>query len=284
MIGTGRVIEVGPQGTRHKVPHTASRVGSRASSKSSSSKSSKSSKKVDINGKSVVCSTKFSCRGITKAIDNTWNNDINVTTWGNHANAMTEQDSSWPAQTTENTAIDSTWPAQPANTTNIDNSWPPQTTTNPAIDTSWPPKTTTTPPAQPTTTPKPTTPKPPSKPPSTASSPPLGPIDPTRPHIKRYWQAWNTPIPTPSNSSNDADPLADLYTSPALPATPVPQTVVDAANLTHQVVAGRGVLWTGRTARVRYLDRLEEPFAVFVFRYRSRGVFCDLLVVLGGRC
>lgn len=53
------------------------------------------------------------------------------------------------------------------------------------------------------------------------------------------------------------------------PRYDVPQSHINATGSTHQIQPGRGYLYTHRRATPHYLDSVEEPYARFVFKYRS---------------
>ena len=52
--------------------------------------------------------------------------------------------------------------------------------------------------------------------------------------------------------------------------------------MSHQVKAGRGAMYQHTLGRPEYLDSMEKPYAVFVFKYRSKGK--DPWSFQGGLC
>lgn len=110
------------------------------------------------------------------------------------------------------------------------------------------------------------------KPPSPPSMPttPSAPLDPTNPHLKPYFTTW-----TQSTSGN----TAVTFILPAEPPPNIPESHATTANITHQLQTGAGIPYTHRTSRPRYLDTMAKPYAVFVFKYRSREKLAEILQV-----
>jgi len=105
-----------------------------------------------------------------------------------------------------------------------------------------------------------------------ASHPVLKAIDPDRPFIKSYWQDADQPL-----GSRSADPNSGKKRAAALfvvgeePLTPIPNKVAKEKQISHQVRAGKGALYHHRAEKVEHMDTIENPYAVFVFEYRSLG-------------
>lgn len=99
---------------------------------------------------------------------------------------------------------------------------------------------------------------------------PTKPLDPSKPHLKAYFTTW-TQSPSPGTAAT--------FTLPATPAPAVPASYASTANLTHQLQTGAGTPYTHRTSRPRYLDSMSKPYAVFVFKYRSREKLAEILNV-----
>ena len=55
------------------------------------------------------------------------------------------------------------------------------------------------------------------------------------------------------------------------PPYDVPETVATEKGTTHQVQPGKGYMYTHRRASPEYLDNIEDPYARFVFKYRTKG-------------
>ena len=49
-------------------------------------------------------------------------------------------------------------------------------------------------------------------------------------------------------------------------------TPEQADGLSHQVQYGRGAVFYHQRGRPTYIDNFENPYAVFVFNYRSKGM------------
>lgn len=71
------------------------------------------------------------------------------------------------------------------------------------------------------------------------------------------------------NSSMHADPEAGFEEEPEYD---VPQSIVDETGSTRQVQAGRGFVYVHKSCTPEYIDAFEEPYARFVFKYRTRGM------------
>lgn len=95
------------------------------------------------------------------------------------------------------------------------------------------------------------------------------PID-ARP--KPYWLSWKQPM------ENDAERKPPY--PPAKPAEPlysVPVEVAERMNMSHQVHLGQPAEYVHKRASPRYMDDFQSPYAVFVFKYRSKGIFTQPL-------
>ena len=101
-------------------------------------------------------------------------------------------------------------------------------------------------------------------------------------HHLQAWQQHTFVAPTPIDGAADAKSQAapvkgqkssekGRYTISAEPLFRIPQGVVDRTQASHQVQAGRGSVYEHSTGRPKYLDRISKPYAVFTFKYRSRG-------------
>jgi hypothetical protein len=55
------------------------------------------------------------------------------------------------------------------------------------------------------------------------------------------------------------------------PPFDVPETIAAIKGTTHQVQLGKGYLYTHKRASPEYIDSIEEPYARFVFKYRTKG-------------
>ena len=97
--------------------------------------------------------------------------------------------------------------------------------------------------------------------------------------------------PTPPQASRTTRPLygpygayysTNLHAGTALsptaeaeeePPFDVPEMIAVDRGTTHQVQPGKGYLYVHKRASPEYLDAIEEPYARFVFKYRTKGMF-----------
>ena len=86
--------------------------------------------------------------------------------------------------------------------------------------------------------------------------------------IKSYWANWNkgeqrAPKLNASTSS--------IHVAPEGHPAPVPEDIAAQGSLSHQLTLGKGALYSKQLGRPIYEDDFSNPYAVFVFKYRSRG-------------
>ncbi|KAH0008907.1 hypothetical protein KCU78_g11008, partial [Aureobasidium melanogenum] len=84
---------------------------------------------------------------------------------------------------------------------------------------------------------------------------------------KPYWNDWNK---RPTLSSYR--PPRALYIAPEEPMPLVPKQAARAKHVEHQVKTGKGAPYLHLCARPEYLDSMQQPYAVFTFKYRSKKV------------
>ncbi|KAI4738545.1 hypothetical protein E4T50_10987 [Aureobasidium sp. EXF-12298] len=84
---------------------------------------------------------------------------------------------------------------------------------------------------------------------------------------KPYWDDWNK---RPTLSSYR--PARALYIAPEEPMPLVPKQAARARHVEHQVKTGKGAPYLHLCARPEYLDSMQQPYAVFTFKYRSKKV------------
>ncbi|KAH0362824.1 hypothetical protein KCU65_g7795, partial [Aureobasidium melanogenum] len=84
---------------------------------------------------------------------------------------------------------------------------------------------------------------------------------------KPYWNDWNK---RPTLSSYR--PARALYVAPEEPMPLVPKQTARAKHVEHQVKTGKGAPYLHLCARPEYLDSMQQPYAVFTFKYRSKKV------------
>lgn len=90
------------------------------------------------------------------------------------------------------------------------------------------------------------------------------PVDASRPYIKHYWSDW-------SRQTLKDQGIGDPYVVPEEPLRQVPECIAQENSISHQIRAGKGKIYYHTTGTPKYLDAMEKPYAVFVFKYRSKG-------------
>ena len=99
------------------------------------------------------------------------------------------------------------------------------------------------------------------------------------PSSRPYWATWNnatTPAPTSpvlTEFSNDNV----ILTPEEEPVYTIPSTLASQHNLTHQVRPMRGSAYSHRLSSPKYMDTHDDPYAVFVFKYRDQAVIEQML-------
>lgn len=120
-------------------------------------------------------------------------------------------------------------------------------------------------------------PPPPSQPPSsrhsTTSTSPSATTNPHA-HVRPYFITWRTAPQNDTKTPLRPQPR-EPYTYPAAPAPHLSASQV--GDRSHGVRMGRGADYLHNTQRPRYLDTMELPFAVFVFKYRSAEKLGEIL-------
>lgn len=98
-------------------------------------------------------------------------------------------------------------------------------------------------------------------------------LDSTKPYTKSYWSEINsrsTTVPASYGTAKGDVLKARAAFYPEARPRAVSQDVADRAKLSHQVQAGQGILYDAKKVRPKYIDSFEKPYAVFVFKYRSK--------------
>ena len=80
----------------------------------------------------------------------------------------------------------------------------------------------------------------------------------------------------PQHTTDSLSPAAEAEEEPPFD---VPESVIAERGTTHQVQPGRGYMYVHKRASPEYVDGIEEPYARFVFKYRTKGM--SLSSVLG---
>ncbi|KAI4616559.1 hypothetical protein J4E80_005833 [Alternaria sp. BMP 0032] len=97
-----------------------------------------------------------------------------------------------------------------------------------------------------------------------------------------HWQFPPAPsTSTPKNVLHASSPN-DTYIAPAEPRLTISKSTSGKSGIEHAVRAGKATEYGHVVGRPEYLDRLEKPYAVFRFKYRSEGVLKGLGVLGNG--
>jgi hypothetical protein len=72
-------------------------------------------------------------------------------------------------------------------------------------------------------------------------------------------------------SSHPRTTLSPTAEAEEEPPFDVPEIIAANKGITHQVQPGKGYLYTHKCASPEYIDSIEEPYARFVFKYRTKG-------------
>ncbi len=64
---------------------------------------------------------------------------------------------------------------------------------------------------------------------------------------------------------------AHVYVADEEPPLRIPRSVADEKDLDHQVLGGKGAIYSHKLRSPRYTDTMEKPYATFKFHYRTRG-------------
>ncbi|KAL9124875.1 MAG: hypothetical protein Q9217_005847 [Psora testacea] len=90
--------------------------------------------------------------------------------------------------------------------------------------------------------------------------------------VKPYWSFWNTsgqPLEDENLSDREA---TNPMTQDDEPIYTIPSTVAARTSVTHQVRPMRGSSYSHKLSTPKYLDTHDDPYAVFVFKYRDKAV------------
>lgn len=90
-----------------------------------------------------------------------------------------------------------------------------------------------------------------------------------KPYTRSYWKSNETV----ADSANSGKKRGQHYTMPEDPIYTLSESRAKEFNVRHQVRGGMGLEEKKKTHRPLYLDNFDEPYAVFRFKYRSRGAF-----------
>ncbi|KAF2847910.1 hypothetical protein T440DRAFT_537824 [Plenodomus tracheiphilus IPT5] len=91
---------------------------------------------------------------------------------------------------------------------------------------------------------------------------------------KPHWQF--PPQPTSENKLPNISEHSGLFIAPKEPLLTISKEAASEKGIEHQVQAGKGMQYGHVIGRPEYLDRLDKPYAVFRFKYRSRSILQSL--------
>lgn len=97
----------------------------------------------------------------------------------------------------------------------------------------------------------------------------------TQPKSKPYWSTWRNPCTIagaeiePERASSPEEPEEPVYSIPA--------EVAQRNMMSHQVRPGRPAAYTHKKNKPKYMDTHENPYAVFLFKYRDRKILEHVL-------
>lgn len=94
---------------------------------------------------------------------------------------------------------------------------------------------------------------------------------------KPHWQFPPAPSkktlqPTEEDASERSGRTRRVPSVPSEPLYKIPKAAADEKGVEHQVLAGPGTAYGHAISRPEYIDRLDKPYAVFRFKYRSRSM------------
>ena len=95
------------------------------------------------------------------------------------------------------------------------------------------------------------------------------PVMPMSLQPKPYWSKWKA----------GPDPEPEPEPEPEAVEEPIHQIPMDVAQrhwMSHQVLLGKPATYMHRTSKPKYIDTHENPYAVFVFHYRSKGTCTNI--------
>jgi hypothetical protein len=168
------------------------------------------------------------------------NDDNNNTIWDNPVpDNSHETQSGWEGNNAQNTETQGNWDGNDAHNTQVQGTWAnnaPETGQPPQAQNDW----------------------------NTAGSQPAPQLGPRS----------NRPLYGPYGAYYSLRPRTTLSPTPEAEEEPpfdVPETVAADKDTTHQVQPGKGYLYTHKRASPEYIDSIEEPYARFVFKYRTKG-------------
>jgi hypothetical protein len=92
-----------------------------------------------------------------------------------------------------------------------------------------------------------------------------------KPYTRSYWKGGEA-----SAGSANSGRKCGQYTMPEDPIYTLSESKAKEFNVRHQVRGGKGLEEKKKTYKPLYWDNFDEPYAVFRFKYRSRGMFSPM--------
>lgn len=89
---------------------------------------------------------------------------------------------------------------------------------------------------------------------------------PMKLQAKPYWSIWK---PEPESGVNGFPPKPEVAEGPIYN---VPTEAAQRHMMSHQVLIGKPATYMHKTSRPKYMDTHENPYAAFIFNYRSKGM------------
>lgn len=101
---------------------------------------------------------------------------------------------------------------------------------------------------------------------------------PTMPKSKTYWSSWKEPDrPSATMKIGGTAKVPSARTPVREPIYSVPAETAQRTNMSHQVHPMRAAAYTHKLSTPRYMDTHEDPYAVFVFKYRDKALIENMV-------
>lgn len=86
--------------------------------------------------------------------------------------------------------------------------------------------------------------------------------------FKSYWSSWNK---GKKKKSKIREGTESVHVASEVDADSVPEDFAARESLSHQMKLGKGITYAKKVGKPAYIDSFKNPYAVFVFKYRSKG-------------
>ncbi|KAL6720667.1 hypothetical protein ACLMJK_002592 [Lecanora helva] len=93
----------------------------------------------------------------------------------------------------------------------------------------------------------------------------------TTPSTKPYWATWKDPYPLEKTKDDDRGAAVET------PIYTISESLAERNKTSHQVRPSLPAKYTHRTSKPRYMDTMEQPYAVFTFHYRDKEIIEELV-------